>query len=98
MNQWKNYPHTTVLFVEKYWQIEETMIICISSLRLYFPGQKIDLLFDCALSHLKVLVNWIKAENLNSSTKVFVEFVDECLTSIYQPYDMTVNKLLKEKL
>ena len=74
------------------------MMICVNSLRLHFSGRKIGLLFDCTVSYSKVLVDWIKVENLNLNTKAFVEFADECLTSIYQPYDVMINKLLKEKL
>ena len=98
MKKWKDYEHGTVLFTQKHWQTEETMKIYVNHLRLSFPGKVIGLLFDCAPSHSKRLVKWINEENKISETKIIVEFIDECLTSIYQPCDVTMNKPLKAKV
>ena len=78
--------------------MEETMKVYENHLQLSFPGKVIDLLFDCAPSHSKSLVKWINEENKISETKIIVEFIDECLTSIYQPCDVTMNKPLKAKV
>ena len=67
-------------------------------LRLTFPGKNIGLLFDCAPSHSKGLVQWINEENEVSNTKIVVEYIDECLTSIYQPCDVMINKPLKSNV
>ena len=74
------------------------MEIYVNHLWLSFPGKVIGLLFDCAPSHSKILIKWINEENKISETKIIVEFIDECLTSIYQPCDVTINKPLKAKV
>jgi DDE superfamily endonuclease len=98
MKKWKDYEHGTVLFTENHWQTEETMKIYVNHLRLTFPGKTIGLVFDCAPSHSRGLVQWINKENEESNTKVVVEYIDECLTSIYQPCDIMINKPLKSKV
>ena len=87
-----------MLFTENHWQTEETMKKYANHLWLSFPGKVIGLLFDCAPSHSKGLVKWINEENEVLDTKIIAEFIDECLTSIYQPCDMMINKPLKGKV
>ena len=98
MKKWKDYEHGTVLFTENHWQTKETMKIYVNHLRLTFPGKIIGLLFDCTPSHSKSLVQWINEENEVSNTKIVVEYIDECLTSMYQPCDVMINKPLKSKI
>ena len=87
-----------MVFTENHWQTEEIMKIYANHLWLSFPGKVIGLLFDCAPSHSKSLIEWINEENKISGTKIIVEYIDECLTSIYQPCDVMMNKPLKGKI
>ena len=55
-------------------------------------------MFDYVPLHSKSLVHWINEKNAVSKTMIVVEYIDECLTSIYQPCDVMMNKVLKEKV
>ena len=98
IKKWKDYEHGSVLFTENYWQAEETMKIYVNHLRLTFPGKTIEFLFDYTPLHSKSLVQQMNEENTVSNTKIVVEYIDECLTYIYQPCDVMMNKPLKEKV
>ena len=101
MNQWKNHDKSTVLFTEKHWQTQYTMKIYLQALRLNFPkGSVIGLIVDKASSHMGSLQHWLEEENMKdpSGTKIILEYIDECLTSIYQPCDVLINHPLKQKL
>ena len=101
MNEWKNHDKSTVLFTEKHWQTQYTMKIYLQALRLNFPkGSVIGLVVDKASSHMGTLQHWLEGENLKDATgtKIILEYIDECLTSIYQPCDVLINHLLKQKL
>ena len=63
-----------------------------------YPKQVVGILLYYAPSHSQGLLEWVKKENELSETKIVIEFVDECLTSIYQPCDAVVNKPLKLKI
>jgi hypothetical protein len=58
-------------------------------------------IYDYAPSHVcNEVQDWIKQENetLPDSEKYIVEMVDPCLTSVYQPPDVAINKPLKPKI
>ena len=74
------------------------MKIYLHGIQLMYPKQVVGILLDYAPSHSQGLLEWVKKENELSETKIVIEFVDECLTSIYQPCDVVVNKPLKLKI
>ena len=46
------------------------------------------------------LLDWVKQENEAdpSGTTLIIEYIDECLMSIYQPCDISANKHHKQKI
>ena len=86
MHQWKKHDKSTVLFTEKHWQTQYTMKIYLQELRLNFPkGSVIGLVVDKTSSHMGTLQHWLEGENLKDTTgtKIILEYIDVCLTSIY---------------
>jgi hypothetical protein len=94
MNQWKDHKGSVVMFTENHWMSEECMKIYLDRIRGLFPGKKVGITFDYAPSHSKVLMQWILDENVadKTSTTLVVDYIDPCLTSIYQPCDIVVNR------
>ena len=98
MKKWQKYSNSTVLFTSNHWMTVETNILYFKYLKGLFPGRKIGLVYDHAPSHVSAEVKaWIQSHNENAleNEKIVVEFVDQCLTSIYQPPDVVMNRPLK---
>jgi len=98
MKNWQKYSDSTVLFTSNHWMTAETNILYSKYLKGLFPGQKIGLIYDHALSHVSGEVKaWIQSHNENAleNEKIVVEFVDKCLSSIYQPPYVATNRPLK---
>lgn len=75
---WENTYEGSVLFTSNHWMTAETSIL----------GRKIGLIYDNAPSHVSAeVMDWITLYNSKASEneQLVVEFVDPCLTSIYQP-------------
>ena len=76
----------------------ETNILYLQYLVGLFEGRKIGLVFDNAPSHVSAeVMDWINLYNRKApeNEQLVVEFVDPCLTSIYQPPDVVMNAPLK---
>ena len=59
----------------------------------------IGLIWDKASSHYsEEVVDYITQSNETSTPKIIVDFVDAGLTSVYQPPDVMINKLLKKSI
>ena len=64
----------------------------------FYEGKKIVLVYDKAPSHCsKAVKDYTKSwnDNLNNTCTFVIEFVDRCLTSVYQLSDVMYNKLFK---
>jgi hypothetical protein len=104
MKKWGKHESSLVLFTENHWQTEETMKIYMHQIRLNFgqlkPGCKVGIIYDKAPSHTNSLLQWVEEQNDTdpNGVKIVVEYVDECLTSIYQPCDVVINSKLKKAI
>ena len=98
MKKWQHYSRSSVLFTSNHWMTSETNILYLQYLIGLFKGRKIGLIYDNAPSHVSAEVkDWITSHNKKAfgNEKLVVEFVDPCLTSIYQPPDVVMNAQLK---
>ena len=98
MKKWQNYSKSSVLFTSNHWMTGETNILYLQYLIGLFKGRKIGLIYDNAPSHVSTeVMDWIASYNRKApeNEQVIVEFVDPCLTSIYQPPDVVMNAPLK---
>jgi hypothetical protein len=83
-----------------------TFLPCLTVLLQLFPGETIGLILDHAPSHRSVKVEAGLAEmnekakkcNGGPGTRLVLEWIDPCLTSVYQPGDISINKPLKENI
>jgi hypothetical protein len=102
MKKWQTYAQSLVMFTEKHWMTAETFILYVSWLMDYYKGKRIGLIIDYAPSHCNAEVSsWINRLNKEHAvheTKIFIEWVDKGLTSVYQPGDIAINKPLKDKI
>ena len=101
MKKCKSFAKTKVEFTESHWMTSATNILYLRYLKAYYPKKKIGLVYDNAPSHIsKEVAQFIEKENakLDESERYVVEFIDPCLTSIYQPPDVALNKSLKQKI
>ena len=60
----------------------------------------VGIVIDRAPYHEGDLLAWVEEENKKDlyGTKIVIEYIDKCLTSISLPCDVIVNKSLKNKL
>lgn len=100
MKQWATHNDSTVVFNSNHWQTEETMKIYLHSIRQLFPGKVVGIVYDYAPSHTEDLSHFVAEENKKDKNKtvIVLEYIDKCLTSIYQPCDVTINRVLKQKV
>jgi hypothetical protein len=102
MKKWQMHKGSLVTFTKTHWMTEETAILYLQYATKLFPGKIIGLVWDHAPAHVaKSVEEWI--DNFNSlmeaegnRTRLVVEFVDNCLTSIYQPCDVVIIAILKK--
>jgi len=98
MMRWQGYSKSSVLFTSNHWMTAETNILYLQYLIGMFKRRKIGLIYDNAPSHVSAeVMDWITLYNSKASENelLVVEFVDPCLTSIYQPPDVVMNASLK---
>ena len=78
----------------------ETFVIYLDWLMDFYKGKKIGLIIDYAPSHDNVtLTKWVQKLTeckRDTQTVLIVEWIDKCLTSVYQPGDIAINKPLKD--
>ena len=102
MTKWQDYKTSAVLFTENHWMTAETNILYLQYLLdMYDYKKRIGLIYDHAPSHVCAQVKlWVENYNLKAENccKIFIEFIDPCLTSIYQPPDVVMNAPLKAKI
>jgi hypothetical protein len=101
MQRWNSYTKSTVLFTANHWMTAETNVLYLQYLLQLYPQKRIGLIYDHAPSHVCNEVKaWVIAYNLSApkNSKLFIEFIDPCLTSIYQPPDVVMNAPLKKKI
>ena len=101
MKKWQKYSNSTVLFTSNHWMTVQANILYLRYLIGLFPKKKIGLIYDNAPSHVSSAVNtWINKcnESVGNNEKLIVEFVEPCLTPVYQPPDVVVNAPLKRAI
>jgi len=104
MTEWQSYTNSTVLFTKTHWMTEETAILYLQFIVKLFPEKIIGLVWDKAPSHVADLVKShveehnAKMEENKSRSRLVIDYVDNCLTGIYQPCDVVVIALLKRIL
>lgn len=102
MKKWQSYTESLVMFTEKHWMTAETFILYVAWLMDHFKGKRIGLIIDYAPSHCNAEMNkWINQlneEHAVNNTRIFIEWIDKGLTSVYQPGDISINKPLKDKI
>ena len=56
--------------------------------------------YDYAPSHTHYILEWDELQNEvdTNGTRIVLDYIDPCLTSIYQPCDVVINKPLKQKM
>ena len=88
-----------VTFTKKHWQMEETTMIWLTFLRQTFPDKVIGIFYDYSPSHTNYKLEWVELQNeVNTNgTRIILDYIDPCLTSIYQPCDVVINNTLKKK-
>ena len=98
MKRWQGYSKSSVLFTSNHWMTAETNILYLQYLVSMFKGRKVGLIYDNAPSHVSAeVMDWIASYNnkVAQNEQLVLEFVDPCLTSIYQPPDVVMNAPLK---
>ena len=98
MKEYQKMTKATVLFTETHWMTSATNMLYFKYLSNFYKGKKVGLVYDKAPSHCSKGVNeFVKNWNDNPDrTCTFViDFVDPCLTSVYQPPDVMYNKPFK---
>ena len=103
MKQWQSYKDSIVLFTSKHWMTAETNILYLRYIADLYKGRgmRVGLVYDHAPTHVCDEVEQaLKDINADRPTEeeLVVEFIDPCLTSIYQPPDVAVNRPLKKMI
>ena len=102
MKSWQRYSKSTVLFTSNHWMTARTNILYLQYLLQLYPNKKIGLIYDHAPSHVSEEVKkWIEEYNNareENDAELIIEFVDPCLTSVYQPPDVVMNAPLKKSI
>jgi hypothetical protein len=101
MKKWSSYAKSTVLFTQNHWMTAETNILYLQYLIKIYPKKRIGLIYDHAPSHVcQVVDTWVSEYNRTAEKyeQVIIEFIDPCLTSIFQPPDVVMNAPLKKKI
>ncbi|MGH7955255.1 MAG: hypothetical protein ACREOZ_04770, partial [Gloeomargaritales cyanobacterium] len=67
---------------------------------LLYPNQIVGMLYDHAPSHSADLERWVAKENKidPTQTTIVIGYIDKCLTAVYQPCDIVINKPLKSEV
>ena len=95
MNEYKYMTKATVLFTDTHWMTSATNILHFKYLSNLYRGKKISLVYNKSPSHCsKAVKNHAKRwnNNPNHTCTFLIEFVDPCLTSVYQSPDVMNNK------
>ena len=75
-------------------------VLYLTRVHKMFPNKRILLVVDRSTTHFGTLITeWLETHNVSdSSGKVFLEYIQEGMTSIQQVCDISINKPLKEHL
>lgn len=103
MKQWQSYKDSIVLFTSNHWMTAETNVLYLRYIADLYKGRRmrVGLVYDHAPTHVCDEVEQaLKDINANrpEEEELVVEFIDPCLTSIYQPPDVAVNGPLKKMI
>jgi len=103
MKQWQSYSNSIVLFTSNHWMTAETNILYLKYIAELYEGRgmRVGLVYDHAPTHVCDEVEQA-LKQINAcrpeEEELVVEFIDPCLTSIYQPPDVAVNRVLKKMI
>ena len=103
MKQWQSYKDSIVLFTSNHWMTAETNVLYLRYIADLYKGRgmRVGLVYDHSPTHVCDEVEQaLKDINANrpEEEELVVEFIDPCLTSIYQPPDVAVNGPLKKMI
>ena len=103
MKQWQSYKDSIVLFTSNHWMTAETNVLYLRYIEDLYKGRgmRVGLVYDHAPTHVCDEVEQALKdinENRPEEEELVVEFIDPCLTSIYQPPDVAVNGPLKKMI
>ena len=99
MAQWQNHTPSLVMFTPSHWMVKETFILYVKWLMMIYASKRIGLIIDYAPSHSNNNIDqWICKLNNESTDGTFIVIghIDKGLTSVYQPGDLVINKLLRD--
>ena len=98
MKEYKDITKATVLFADTYRTTSATNMLCFKYFSNFYQGNFFDLVYDNTPSRCSKAINdYVKAwnENPNNTYTFNIQFIDPCLTSVYQPPDVMYNKPFK---
>src|SRR4051812_38870335 len=98
MKQWQHYTRSTVLFNPTHWMTQSTFIIYLEWILKMFPNRTTLLIVDRSRTHYgEVISNWLTKNHASSSGgKIYIEYIQEGMTSVQQVCDIGVNKTVKQ--
>ena len=95
MNEYKDMTKAGVLFIDTHWMTSATNMEYFKYLSNFYQGKTFRLVYDNAPGHyIKTVDHYMKYwnETPNNICSSVNEFVDTCLTSVYQPPNVMYNK------
>jgi hypothetical protein len=100
MREWQHYTKSTLLFNKTHWMTQYAFVIYLNWLKKMFPSRRILLVVDRSTTHFgKLISEWLEKNHSSTSPgKIFLEYIQEGMTSIQQVCDISINKPLKEQI
>ena len=102
MKSWRKYSKSTVSFTSKHWMTAGTNILYLKYLLQLYPNKEIGSIYDHSPSHVSEEVRkWVEEYNNGREGKdseLVIEFIDPCLTSVYQPPDVDMIAPFKKSI
>ena len=98
MNEYKDMTKAGVLFTDTHWMTSATNMEYSKYLSNFYQGKTFRLVYDKAPGYcIKSIDHYMKSwnETPNNICSFVNEFVDTCLTSVYQPPNVMYNKPFK---
>src|SRR5690349_12513161 len=92
MRQWQHYTKSTVLFNKTHWMTQYMFVLYLTCVNKMFPNRRILLVVDRSRTHFgNQITEWLDANHASESTgKVYLEYIQEGMTSIHQVCDISV--------
>jgi hypothetical protein len=101
MKKWRTHTSSTVVFTVTHWMTEETAILYLQMVVRLYPEKNVGIVWDKHSLHMSERIGkWIEEHNdrmeqEGSRSRLVMDFVDNCLTGIYQPCDVVVMRVIE---